>query len=108
MEPAIDLLDRSRRCLPRRIRWRGKQHQRVRPTACSFALASQRARSQPSNVLAHESFRHRSFLAPVARGIVSGFGALSYELPLRALVQRAPSSKGNRCQVERSLSRATI
>jgi 3-dehydroquinate dehydratase II len=38
-----------------------------------------------SNVHARESFRHHSFIAPVARGVVLGFGARSYELALEAL-----------------------
>jgi len=39
-----------------------------------------------SNVLAREGFRARSYLADVALGVISGFGAASYELGLRALV----------------------
>ncbi len=39
-----------------------------------------------SNTHARESFRHRSLIAPVARGVILGFGALSYELALRALI----------------------
>lgn len=41
-----------------------------------------------SNVHARERFRHRSFLAPVASGIVVGFGAESYLLALEGLVRR--------------------
>jgi len=37
-----------------------------------------------SNVYAREEFRHHSFIAPVAKGQVAGFGPLSYELALRA------------------------
>ena len=40
-----------------------------------------------SNVFARERFRHRSYLAAGAAGIVSGFGAESYRLGLRALVE---------------------
>lgn len=40
-----------------------------------------------SNVFARERFRHRSFLAAGALGVVSGFGAASYTLGLRALVE---------------------
>jgi 3-dehydroquinate dehydratase II len=44
-----------------------------------------------SNVHAREPFRHRSLIAPVARGVIAGFGALSYELALRALIDdKAP------------------
>ena len=39
-----------------------------------------------SNVHAREDFRHRSMVAPVALGVISGFGARSYELALRALI----------------------
>jgi 3-dehydroquinate dehydratase-2 len=41
-----------------------------------------------SNTAAREEFRHRSFLAPVARGVVYGFGPDSYLLGLRGLVAR--------------------
>ncbi len=37
-----------------------------------------------SNPHARESFRHRSHLAPVARGTIAGFGALGYRLALDA------------------------
>lgn len=40
-----------------------------------------------SNVFARERFRHRSYLAAGAAGVVSGFGAESYRLGLRALVK---------------------
>jgi 3-dehydroquinate dehydratase-2 len=39
-----------------------------------------------SNVYKREEFRHHSFIAPVAIGQISGFGANSYRLGLRALV----------------------
>ncbi|WP_159730661.1 type II 3-dehydroquinate dehydratase [Methylosinus sp. Ce-a6] len=41
-----------------------------------------------SNVHARESFRRHSFIAPVARGVIAGFGAASYELALAALFDR--------------------
>ena len=40
-----------------------------------------------SNVFARERFRHRSCLAAGAAGVVSGFGADSYRLGLRGLVE---------------------
>ncbi|CAN5272401.1 type II 3-dehydroquinate dehydratase [soil metagenome] len=39
-----------------------------------------------SNIAARESFRRRSFFTDIALGHISGFGALSYELALRAAV----------------------
>jgi 3-dehydroquinate dehydratase II len=39
-----------------------------------------------SNVYSRESFRHQSMLAPVCRGVISGFGADSYLLGLEASV----------------------
>ena len=37
-----------------------------------------------SNPAARESFRHRSFVAPVAKGSITGLGALGYEVALEA------------------------
>ena len=37
-----------------------------------------------SNPHAREPFRHHSFISPVARGVVAGFGAKSYVLALEA------------------------
>ncbi|MBW4694568.1 MAG: type II 3-dehydroquinate dehydratase [Lyngbya sp. HA4199-MV5] len=39
-----------------------------------------------SNLYRRESFRHHSYIAPVAIGQISGFGADSYRLGLEALV----------------------
>lgn len=38
-----------------------------------------------SNTHARENFRHRSCIAPVAIGVIQGFGAASYTLALEAL-----------------------
>jgi 3-dehydroquinate dehydratase-2 len=38
-----------------------------------------------SNPLARESFRHTSYIAPAAKGTISGFGGHSYLLALNAL-----------------------
>jgi len=40
-----------------------------------------------SNVFSRERFRHRSYIAAGALGVVSGFGADSYLMGLRALVE---------------------
>ena len=40
-----------------------------------------------SNPQAREAFRHTSFVAPVARGTIAGFGPLSYLLALEAAVR---------------------
>jgi 3-dehydroquinate dehydratase-2 len=37
-----------------------------------------------SNVFARESYRHESFLTPVCKGCISGFGLKSYELALHS------------------------
>lgn len=39
-----------------------------------------------SNVFAREPFRHHSYLSPVAKGVLAGFGAHGYVLALEALL----------------------
>jgi 3-dehydroquinate dehydratase-2 len=46
-----------------------------------------------SNTAAREEFRHHSYLAPLARGVVYGFGPDSYLLGLRGLVARIENGK---------------
>ncbi len=40
-----------------------------------------------SNIFARESFRHHSYVSPVARGIVCGLGATGYRLALEAIAE---------------------
>ncbi len=42
-----------------------------------------------SNIYAREHYRRRSVISPVASGVISGVGALGYELGLRAAVELA-------------------
>jgi 3-dehydroquinate dehydratase-2 len=46
-----------------------------------------------SNIYQREPFRHHSYIAPVAIGQVSGFGAESYRLGLEALVSYLRQAK---------------
>ncbi|NOR28409.1 MAG: type II 3-dehydroquinate dehydratase [Lutibacter sp.] len=39
-----------------------------------------------SNVHAREEFRHTSYIAPNAKGVISGFGLQSYELALKSFL----------------------
>ena len=41
-----------------------------------------------SNVHARESFRHRSFLSPIAVGVICGFGGSGYGMALRFACDR--------------------
>jgi|SRR5580698_7481724 3-dehydroquinate dehydratase II len=44
-----------------------------------------------SNVHARESFRHHSYISPVARGTIVGLGVMGYVLAIEALVQLGSS-----------------
>ena len=39
-----------------------------------------------SNVYSRESFRHESYIAPNAKGIIAGFGMLSYDLAIQSFL----------------------
>ena len=49
-----------------------------------------------SNVSGREDFRHRSYTAEKCIGVISGFGALSYKLALRALAEYLDSPQKNK------------
>ena len=40
-----------------------------------------------SNTFSRETFRHQSYLSPVAAGIIIGFGLRGYELALQSIIQ---------------------
>lgn len=40
-----------------------------------------------SNTYAREDFRHKSFIAPNAKGVILGFGLQSYDLALQAFLE---------------------
>ncbi|MGA1371915.1 MAG: type II 3-dehydroquinate dehydratase [Pseudomonadales bacterium] len=45
-----------------------------------------------SNVHARENFRHHSYLSDVARGVITGLGALGYEFALQYALASLPAS----------------
>lgn len=49
-----------------------------------------------SNIYQREAFRHHSYIAPVAIGQISGFGADSYRLGLQALVRHVRKENSSR------------
>jgi 3-dehydroquinate dehydratase-2 len=42
-----------------------------------------------SNVHAREAFRHHSYIAPVAKAVIAGFGVQGYALAIRGLAESA-------------------
>ena len=46
-----------------------------------------------SNIYAREPFRHRSYINPIAVGVIGGFGAYSYDLALNAIIHVLQQSK---------------
>lgn len=48
-----------------------------------------------SNIHARESFRHHSYVSPVALGVICGLGAQGYELALDALSSHIASKAGS-------------
>lgn len=42
-----------------------------------------------SNIYQREEYRHHSYISPLAKGVICGFGAKSYELALAVLISDA-------------------
>ncbi|HLF53513.1 type II 3-dehydroquinate dehydratase [Flavobacterium sp.] len=40
-----------------------------------------------SNTFSRESFRHQSFISPNAKGVIIGFGLMSYDLALQSFIK---------------------
>lgn len=40
-----------------------------------------------SNIYSRETFRHHSYFSDIAKGVISGFGALGYSLALKAIIE---------------------
>jgi 3-dehydroquinate dehydratase II len=61
-----------------------------------------------SNIHAREDFRRQSLISPVARGVILGFGAFSYDLALEAFLARteAAGNRPYRKQITKSVSHA--
>jgi 3-dehydroquinate dehydratase-2 len=51
------------------------------------AIASQVIEIHLSNIFAREEFRKQSFLSPVCKAIISGFGLKGYELAIESLFE---------------------
>ena len=48
-----------------------------------------------SNIYAREAFRRHSYVSPAAIGVISGFGAYSYDLALEAIIQMLQQTDKN-------------
>jgi 3-dehydroquinate dehydratase-2 len=48
-----------------------------------------------SNVHAREPFRKHSYLSDIAKGVICGFGALGYEMALKAAIHMITKTKGS-------------
>jgi 3-dehydroquinate dehydratase-2 len=48
-----------------------------------------------SNTHQREAFRHESYISPVAKGVIMGFGARSYDLALEALLPPAGAEQSS-------------
>jgi 3-dehydroquinate dehydratase-2 len=82
----IDCLQRASKCDGMLINPAALTHTSVGLRDALLAIAKPVVEVHLSNVFAREEFRHHSYISGIAVGVVTGFGALSYELGLVALV----------------------
>lgn len=82
----IDCLQRASKCDGIIINPAALTHTSVGLRDALLAVAKPVVEVHLSNVFAREEFRHHSYISGIAVGVVTGFGALSYELGLAALV----------------------
>ena len=54
---------------------------------CVRAIGTPVVEVHISNVFSREAFRHVSYIAPAAKGVISGFGLGSYSLAVESLVR---------------------
>ncbi len=53
---------------------------------CISSITTKVVEVHISNVYKRESFRHNSFISPVAKGIIVGFGLHSYKLAIQSFI----------------------
>ena len=82
----VDLVQEARGCAAVVINAGGYTHTSVAVLDALRALPCPAIEVHLSHPAAREPFRHHSVIAPACRGVIAGFGALSYRLALDAAV----------------------
>jgi len=87
----VDIIQRSKNCDALVINPAAYTHTSVAIRDAIAAIEVPAVEVHLSNIHKREEFRHKSLIAPVAYGQISGFGYESYLLGLRAAVSIAKS-----------------